>query len=237
MLLTGSEFQGIVANYCWTLRNVPVVPIDFPVFVSRLPRKLLHSIHYQIKSIQCSDFSVCSYLLPSEDRENIMAGRLPFSRPSDVPPETEEFQILMDNKREFDSSDELYDRCRQRCQSWKRFGLVARISLEILLCLLLTVNLSNKGTSKFLPSTVQHDGDLLHETSFGVNNEYMSLDHKYDSKWADEESAYKALVRTNPGDTDTEAQWGAVAMYVPSQYMNLFCRLSITPTGSINFTV
>lgn len=166
-----------------------------------------------------------------------MAGRPPFSRTSDVPPETDEHQTLMDHKGEFDSSDELYDRGRQRRQSWKRVGLVARISLEILLCLLLIVNLSNIGTRKSLPSTVQLDGDLLHETSFGVNNEYMSLDHKYDSKWADEESAYKALVRTNPGDTDTEAQWGAVAMYVPSQYISLFCRLSVTPTGSINFTV
>ena len=153
-----------------------------------------------------------------------MAHQSTLGRPSDVSPERLEHHTLIDHKREYDSLDEIHDRHRPRWQKWRRFANVVRASLEIVLCILLFVNLTGRSTKSLLLKKDQHDWGALHETNFGINNEYMSLDHKYDSLWADEESAYKALVQTNPDDTDTEAQWGAVAMYVRSSDTSMFCH-------------
>ncbi|KIW94007.1 uncharacterized protein Z519_05323 [Cladophialophora bantiana CBS 173.52] len=102
-----------------------------------------------------------------------------------------------------------------RWRSYRGLGTVLMFALVSLLCILLAVDITLRFTTL---TEKRKDGNRLHR-SFGSNESYMSLDHKYDYLWDHEFAANNAVVYIPPDGKsqgvggDEEIEPGAITMF------------------------
>ena len=117
----------------------------------------------------------------------------------------------------------------------KNIRMLTYYVLATILCVSLVIDIALRLRTQRGCSS--HSDSKLHETIYGSNESYMSLDHKYDHLWDQEYSANNAVVYIPEyeGQEEDEIEAGAVTMYAESMYSGLLSHTN-TSTGSINST-